>query len=233
MDPRTPGGAARPVDVPEGWRGIVEQERAKPYFRRLAAFLEEEEREHEIFPGRPQRFAALELTPYDRASVLILGQDPYPSPGHAHGLCFSVPPDVAPPPSLRNIFQELRTDLGVEPPASGCLDSWARQGVLLLNAVLTVRSGAPASHRGRGWERFTDVLIRHLAERPDPVVFVLWGKEAQRKRHLISGARHTILEAPHPSPLSAWRGFLGSRPFSRINRALRDSGQPEIDWAAS
>src|SRR5690606_36884709 len=200
----------------------------------VAATLEEvlagEYARHTVHPPPPDLLRAFRLCRYQRARVLILGQDPYHRPGQAHGLCFSVPAGVSPPPSLRNIIKELHADLGVPPPASGDLTSWARQGVLLLNAVMTVRAGAAGSHAGHGWEHFTDAAIRALDARPERVVFALWGAYARRKAALVTGAPHVVLEASHPSPLNA-RGFLGTRPFSAINAALAGSGQDPIHWA--
>ena len=175
-------------------------------------------------------FSALKLTPYDQVSVLIVGQDPYHDDGQAHGLAFSVPPGVKPPPSLVNIFKELHDDLGCRIPNNGYLVPWAMQGVLLLNTVLTVRAHSPNSHKGKGWEKFTDAVIRKVVEKSDPVVFVLWGGNAQKKRTLIEGGGHVVIESAHPSPLSARNGFFGSRPFSKINAALRAAGKTEIDW---
>ncbi len=183
-----------------------------------------------MYPPAGQLFRALELTPADAVRVVLLGQDPYPSPGQAHGLCFSVPEGVPPPPSLRNILKELHEDIGVD-AAGTDLSGWARQGVLLLNVVLTVRAGEPGSHRGRGWERFTDAVIRAVSDDAGPTVFLLWGADARAKRPLIDEDPHTILTAPHPSPLSAWRGFFGSAPFSRANAALARAGRGQIDWS--
>jgi uracil-DNA glycosylase len=176
---------------------------------------------------------AFELTPFDEARVLILGQDPYHDEGQAHGLAFSVSPGVRPPPSLVNLFKELHADLGCPIPRSGSLIPWARQGVLLLNTVLTVRAHAPGSHKGRGWETFTDAVLRALAERSEPMVFVLWGGFAQKKARLLDTGRHTVLSSAHPSPLSARNGFFGSRPYSAVNRALEARGQQPIDWSLS
>jgi uracil-DNA glycosylase len=189
-----------------------------------------ERRAHTVYPPEDEVFAALELTPYERVKVMILGQDPYHGPGQAHGLAFSVRPGVAPPPSLRNIFRELRDELGCPPPRDGSLVPWARQGVLLLNAVLTVRAGEPNSHQGKGWETFTDAVIRAVNERPGRVVFVLWGGYAAKKEALIDAGRHAVLRSAHPSPLSAKRGFFGSRPFTKVNAALEDGGQAPVDW---
>jgi uracil-DNA glycosylase len=183
-----------------------------------------------VYPAEPEVFNALKLTPFDAVKVVILGQDPYHGAGQAHGLAFSVRPGVTPPPSLRNIFKELQTDVGCPRPAAGSLEPWARQGVLLLNAVLTVRAGQPNSHRGKGWERFTDAAVAAVGHKPDPVVFVLWGAPAQKKVPLIDTGRHVIVKSPHPSPLSAKTGFFGSRPFSAVNRALKAAGRGPIDW---
>lgn len=217
-------------ELPEGWRGVLEEEPHKPYFQNLVAFLQAERRQHTVYPPEEEVFAALEFTPYARVAVVILGQDPYHGPGQAHGLSFSVRPGVRLPPSLRNILKELRDDLGVPVPEHGCLTRWAEQGVLLLNTVLTVRAGEPLSHRGKGWETFTDAVIRQLNARPDPVVFVLWGTPARQKARIIDITRHPVIAAPHPSPLSARNGFFGSRPFSSVNAALRALGKPGIDW---
>jgi len=221
---------AGPRYVPAGWRSILANEVAQPYFAALTAFLTQERVDHTVYPPRGQVFHALELTPYDRTTVLLLGQDPYFNASQAHGLAFSVQPGVSPPPSLVNIFKELHDDVGCAIPRNGSLVPWAAQGVLLLNSVLTVRAGAPASHAGHGWERFTDAVIRALASREQPMVFVLWGAYAQKKASFIDGTRHTILRSAHPSPLSARHGFFGSRPFSGANAALRGYRAPEIDW---
>lgn len=202
----------------------------QPYFGKLTAFLKEERREHTVYPPEPEVFQALESTPYHQVRVLILGQDPYHGEGQAHGLAFSVCPGVKPPPSLVNIFKELRDDLGCTIPDNGYLMPWARQGVLLLNAVLTVRAHEPNSHKNKGWEKFTDRVIRAVSEQEEPVVFVLWGGYARKKLKLIDTDRHTVVESAHPSPLSVRNGFFGSRPFSRINEALRASGREPIDW---
>ena len=220
------------LPLPKSWRPHLDAEVEKPYFGRLREFVDAERRKHEVYPPEDEVFAALALTPYERVKVLILGQDPYHGPGQAHGLAFSVRPGVTPPPSLRNIFRELRDDQGCPPPASGSLVRWAEQGVLLLNAVLTVRAGEPNSHRGRGWETFTDAAIRAVGEKAERVVFVLWGGYAAKKEALIDAGRHVVLKSAHPSPLSAKRGFFGSRPFGRINAALEESGQAPVDWCA-
>jgi uracil-DNA glycosylase len=215
--------------LPQSWRLLLEEELEKPYFARLERFLEKERKKHEVYPPADQVFTALELTPYEKVNVLLLGQDPYHDAGQAHGLCFSVQPGTKPPPSLTNIFKELQADLGYPIPESGCLVPWAKQGILLLNTILTVRSHQPHSHQGRGWEELTDAILRKLNEKLDPMVFVLWGGCAQAKLRLIDEDRHTVIAGAHPSPLSA-RYWFGSRPFSKINAALKRFGKPEIDW---
>lgn len=212
------------------WAPLLEPEFAKPYYLQLRQFLIKEYTQHTVYPDMYDIYNALHLTSYSQTRVVILGQDPYHGPGQAHGLSFSVRPGVPAPPSLQNIFREMQDDLGCEMPHSGDLTSWAEQGVLLLNAVLTVRAHQPGSHRNRGWEQFTDRVIQLLNERPDPVVFVLWGAQAQQKGAWIDRRRHPVITAPHPSPLSAHRGFFGSRPFSRVNRLLQQLGKKEIDW---
>lgn len=211
------------------WKERLADEVKKPYFTELAEFVRKERETHTVFPPKAQVLAAFKATSYDSANVLILGQDPYHNAGQAHGLSFSVPPGVSPPPSLLNIFRELSEDVGVK-PTHGCLAPWAEQGVFLLNSVLTVRAHEPGSHRGHGWERFTDAVIRLLNDRERPVAFVLWGKYARDKKALIDTSRHTVIESAHPSPMSASTGFFGSRPFSKVNAALRAAGQPVIDW---
>ena len=218
------------TDLPESWRAVVGDEVSKPYFAELARFVDGERARHTVYPPEEDVFNALRYTPFDQVKVLLLGQDPYHDEGQAHGLCFSVRPGIKPPPSLANIFTELEHDLGCRRPKNGYLVPWAEQGVLLLNAVLTVRAHAANSHKGRGWERFTDQVIRAVSARAAPVVFVLWGAYAQKKTELIDTTRHAIVQAAHPSPLSARFGFFGSRPFSRINARLRATGQREIDW---
>lgn len=216
--------------IPPSWQPLLAPETRKPYWANLQNFLRAERKQFEIFPPDQDEFNALALTGYPDVKVLILGQDPYHDAGQAHGLAFSVSPDVPPPPSLKNIFREMKTDLGNPIPNNGCLESWARQGVLLLNAVLTVRAHQPASHQGKGWEIFTDAVISGLNARGTPVVFALWGNFARKKLALIDQARHPCVTAAHPSPLSAHRGFFGSRPFSQINACLRETGQVAIDW---
>lgn len=217
-----------PDSIPDAWRACLDEEMRKPYFRDLQCFLKQERSDHVIFPAAEDVFCALRLTPWDSVRVLILGQDPYHDTNQAHGLSFSVKPGTRIPPSLRNIFRELESDLGIVPARHGCLESWAQQGVLLLNTVLTVRAHVPNSHRNKGWERFTKRIIESVSERAH-VAFVLWGKPAQDMAGLIED-RHLILQSPHPSPLSARRGFFGSRPFSRINEFLVSTGQYPVDW---
>jgi uracil-DNA glycosylase len=216
--------------IPESWQPVLADEVAKPYYQKLEAFLDQEWKTHKVFPPRELIFSALAHTPYEQVSVLLLGQDPYHDDGQAHGLCFSVPPGVRKPPSLVNIFKELHDDLGCKIPNNGYLMPWAQQGVLLLNTVLTVRAHEPGSHKGKGWEKFTDEIIRQVNAKDDRVVFLLWGAPAQKKIKLIDTDRHAIVTAAHPSPLSASKGFFGSRCFSKTNAALREAGKPEIDW---
>lgn len=216
--------------IPAGWPRLA-AERAEPYFQRLESYLDDEYRRSTVYPPRPLVFRALELTPFRSVRVVLLGQDPYHGPGQAHGLAFSVPPGITPPPSLRNLFRELNADLGAAIPASGDLSAWACRGVLLLNAVLTVREGEPGSHAGRGWERFTDAVIERVAAKRNRVVFLLLGSHARGKAERIAGDRHATVEASHPSPLSARRGFFGSRVFSRVNARLEEAGRPPIDWS--
>jgi len=215
-------------EVPRGWPDLT-RETTEPYFRRLddalAGFPEP------VFPDRGRIFRALELTPRDRVRVVILGQDPYHGAGQADGLAFSVPRGVPVPPSLRNVFLELRRDVGAEPPGHGDLSAWARRGVLLLNTVLTVPAGRAGGHAGWGWERFTDAVIRSLAAAAAPSVVLLWGRHARAKAPLLGGSGHIVIETAHPSPLSARRGFLGSSCFSRANRALADRGRDPLDWS--
>lgn len=216
--------------LPSSWLPLLAEERGQPYFRKLEQFIEKEQQSHAVYPPAKDIFSALKLTPYESVRVLLLGQDPYPGAGQAHGLCFSVRPGIKPPASLRNIYKELETDVGFRIPDNGYLAPWAKQGMLMLNAVLTVRAGETNSHQGKGWEIFTDTIIRRVSEKKAPVVFVLWGAYAQKKIALIDADRHTIIKSAHPSPLSARNGFFGSRPFSQINEALRAARQPQIEW---
>jgi uracil-DNA glycosylase len=213
------------------WAPILQDEFSKPYYLQLREFLKYEYSNFIVYPDMYDIFNALHYTSFSDVKVVILGQDPYHGPNQAHGLSFSVKPGVPHPPSLRNIFQELQNDLGYPIPKSGSLVPWTRQGVLLLNTVLTVRAGQAHSHKGKGWEIFTDRVIESLNEKPDPVVYILWGSAAQSKQKLIDTTKHYIVKSPHPSPLSAHRGFFGSKPFSKTNAYLRMIGKTEIDWA--
>lgn len=214
----------------ESWKRLLADEFTQPYFKSLVDFVREERGKHVVFPPPSKVFEAFRLTPFDEVRVLVLGQDPYHRAEQAHGLSFSVPPGVETPPSLRNIFKELSEDLGCKRPSHGCLTHWAEQGVLLLNSILTVRAFTPGSHRDRGWELFTDQVIRKLNVRDKPLVFVLWGAYARKKAGLINADRRLIIESPHPSPLSAHHGFFGSCPFSQVNAGLRELGEPPVAW---
>jgi uracil-DNA glycosylase len=212
------------------WNPLLRDQFELPYWDELQQFVARERREHPVYPPADEVFTALHLTPYANVKVMILGQDPYHGPGQAHGLCFSVRRGVRVPPSLVNIHKELHADVGVAIPDHGNLEPWARRGVLLLNTTLTVRGGAAGSHQKHGWETFTDQVIRVVDAKVDPVVFILWGASARRKRALIDTTRHTVVESAHPSPLSAHNGFFGSRPFSRTNAALIAAGREPVDW---
>ena len=212
------------------WNPLLRQEFAEQYWAELQGFVQQERKLGAVYPPEEDVYAALHLTPYADVKVLILGQDPYHGEGQAHGLCFSVRRGVTVPPSLQNIYKEMQSDIGLVPPSHGNLESWAGQGVLLLNAVLTVRASQAGSHRNRGWETFTDQVIRMVNNKKERVVFILWGAFAQKKKPLIDSNRHYVIETPHPSPLSAHRGFFGSRPFSRANTALLEAGRSGIDW---
>jgi uracil-DNA glycosylase len=226
-----PAGASRPIGLHSSWLEVLGAEFEQPYMQRLRAFLAAEKRAGKvIYPPSAQWFAAFNSTPFDRVKVVILGQDPYHGPGQAQGLCFSVPPGTVVPPSLVNIYKELQADLDIAPAGHGCLTHWAEQGVLLLDARLTVERGRAGAHQGKGWEAFTDRAIHVLNERRTNLVFILWGSYAQRKASFVDGARHLMLTAPHPSPLSAHRGFFGSRPFSRTNAWLAGHGLAPVDW---
>ena len=217
------------VNLPPSWQAALRDEIKKPYFAELSDFVDGERRKHTVYPPEADVFAAFEHTPLSEVKVVLIGQDPYPGPNQAHGLCFSVRPGVKPPASLMNMFKELKSDVGFRIPNNGCLTPWADQGVLLLNAVLTVRAGEPNSHKNKGWEQFTDTAIRAVSDKEEPVVFALWGAFAQKKEKLIDTQRHRVVKAAHPSPLSA-KQFFGSRPFSKINAALEEVGRPPIDW---
>lgn len=224
------------IKLHPSWLGPLEQEFAQPYMAALRSYLRAEKAAGKrIFPAGSEWFRALDLTPLEQVRVVILGQDPYHGEGQAHGLCFSVKPGVRTPPSLVNIYKEMETDLGIPRAQHGFLEHWAKQGVLLLNAVLTVEMGRAAAHQGRGWERFTDAVIRLVNARPEPVVFLLWGSHAQKKAAFVDsidrGGRHLVLKAPHPSPLSAHSGFFGCRHFSKANAFLESINQKPIDWA--
>ena len=217
--------------LPASWSQALAGELAGDDLHDLLGFLTAERALGKIiYPPADQYFRALELTPLDQVRVVILGQDPYHGPGQAHGLCFSVAPGVRPPPSLGNIFKELKSDLGIAPARHGCLEHWARQGVLLLNSVLSVEQARPASHQNKGWEAFTDAVIAQVNARATPVVFLLWGNYAQKKARFVDTSRHHVIRSAHPSPLSAHQGFLGSRPFSQANRFLAAHGLTPIDW---
>ena len=219
-----------PWRLPKSWAGVLKDELNAPYFAELRAFVEAEREQHQVFPPPQDVFNAFKMTPYDQVRVLLLGQDPYHDDGQAHGLCFSVQPGIKPPPSLANMYKELKNDLGCDIPQHGNLVAWAEQGVLLLNTVLTVRAHKANSHRRKGWERFTDAVIRQVNAQQSHIVFVLWGNPAKKKADLIDTDRHTIVQAAHPSPLSARNGFFGTKPFSAINAALEESGQGPINW---
>lgn len=212
------------------WQEVLEEEFQKAYYRKLHQFLKDEYQNQVVYPEMHHIFEAFELTPFSQVKVVILGQDPYHEPNQAHGLSFSVLPGVKIPPSLRNIYRELEDDLGIAPVNHGYLKHWAKQGVLLLNSVLTVRKGIANSHRNRGWENLTDFAIKALSERKQPVIFILWGNSARSKKSLIDESKNVIIESAHPSPLSARRGFFGSHPFSKTNAALEAMGERKIDW---
>ncbi len=223
--------AADAIKLDQSWKERLLLEFSQPYMVTLKAWLAGEYQQGKIiYPAPAAIFRALDLTPVDRVKVVILGQDPYHGPGQAQGLCFSVPAKVAWPPSLQNIFTELTSDVGVPQPTSGDLSPWAKQGVLLLNATLTVEQAKAGSHQGKGWERFTDTIIKLINDEKEHVVFILWGKYAQEKGNIIDEAKHKVLRAPHPSPLSSYQGFFGSRPFSQANEYLLATFQQPIDW---
>ena len=216
--------------ISNDWLDAIGAEFKKPYYMELYKFVREEYNSRQIFPPANDIFNAFHLTPLGEVKVVIIGQDPYHNDGQAHGLCFSVKPEVEIPPSLVNIYQELKEDLGCHIPNNGYLVKWAKQGVLMLNTVLTVRAHSANSHRGKGWEEFTDAAIRALNEQDRPIVYLLWGRPAQMKKNMLNNPRHLILEAPHPSPLSAYRGFFGCRHFSMANEFLQKNGLMPIDW---
>lgn len=221
----------RDIQLEPGWKALLADQFELDYMQALRRFLQSEKQQgKQIYPAGADIFNALNSTPFDQVKVVILGQDPYHGPDQAHGLCFSVRPGVALPPSLQNIYKEIHADLGLPIPRSGCLDAWAQQGVLLLNSVLTVAAGQAASHQGKGWEVFTDKVISVLNEHRQDLVFLLWGSYAQRKGAMIDRKRHLVLQSPHPSPLSAHRGFFGNQHFSRTNAWLREHNKTPIDW---
>jgi uracil-DNA glycosylase len=218
--------------IPASWQKYLDSEREKPYFKQLETFVADEQKHHTIFPPEDKIFTALKITSYEDTRVLLLGQDPYIQKGQAHGLAFSVEDKSARiPPSLRNIYKELKDDIGVDAPHHANLTDWAKQGILMLNVVLTVREGLSNSHKNKGWETFTDEIIRVVSDKKDTVVFFFWGKPAQKKIPLIDTEKHIIVQGAHPSPLA--RGFIGSRPFSQINEALKNANRGEIDWRIS
>jgi len=220
------------IKIHRNWLKRVGTEFDRAYMKKLSQFLRDELRTGKsIFPKPSDWFRALDLTAPEDVRVVILGQDPYHGPGQAHGLCFSVPDGVRPPPSLVNIYKELESDLGIKPARHGFLEHWARQGVLLLNSVLTVEMGRAASHRDKGWDRFTDAIVAQINSRPGPVVFMLWGSYAQKKAAFVDSSKHLVLKAPHPSPLSAHSGFFGCRHFSKANAFLESKGLQPVDWA--
>jgi uracil-DNA glycosylase len=216
--------------LPASWQTAIGDEFEKPYFQELSKFVEGERKKHQIFPPEAEVFSAFDLTPYDQVKVVLLGQDPYHDDNQAHGLCFSVKPPIKPPPSLANMYKELATDIpGWKAPTHGYLVDWAKQGMLMINAVLTVQAHTPNSHKDHGWETFTDAVIKKVSEKTTPVVFVLWGGYAKKKAKLIDAKKHVIIEAAHPSPLSA-KAWFGSKSFSKINAALKKNGHEPIDW---
>lgn len=218
------------VKIEQGWNEVLSKEFNEPYFEKLTDFVKNEYKNHKIFPPLGELFSAFDLCPFNKVKVVIIGQDPYHGPGQAHGLCFSVRNGVKFPPSLRNIFKEINADLGTAVPQSGDLTRWATQGVLLLNATLTVRAHQAGSHQGKGWEQFTDAAINAISEQKEKVVFLLWGAYAQRKGQVIDKSKHLVLESVHPSPLSASRGFFGNHHFSRANHYLVENGKSPIEW---
>jgi uracil-DNA glycosylase len=218
------------VKIAESWKNHLKKEFEKPYFKDLVSFLKEEKSKYVIYPPGKQIFNAFDKCGFEEVRVVIIGQDPYHGPGQANGLCFSVNDSVAFPPSLKNIFKELKNDLEKEIPQSGNLERWAEQGVLLLNATLTVRANCAGSHQKKGWEEFTDAVIRHISEEKENIVFILWGTYAQKKGEIIDSSKHFVIKSAHPSPFSADRGFFGSRPFSKANEYLLSKGKKPVDW---
>ncbi|HSV94958.1 MAG TPA: uracil-DNA glycosylase [Spirochaetia bacterium] len=218
------------VKIQASWKKLLRDEFSKPYFKTLSEFVHQEYKNSTVYPPAKFIFNALDSLPVDKVKVVILGQDPYHGPGQAHGLSFSVPDGIALPPSLQNIYKEIQTDTGKKSPGSGNLDRWVKEGVLLLNATLTVRAHQAGSHQNKGWEQFTDAIIHHLADTKEHLVFILWGNYAQRKGAFIDTTKHLVIKSAHPSPLSAYNGFFGSRPFSQTNEYLVSHGQDPINW---
>lgn len=219
--------------ITNDWLDAIGEEFHKEYYRKLYDFVKDEYNHRLIFPKAEDLFNAFHFTPLSKVKVVIIGQDPYHGENQAHGLCFSVQPEVAIPPSLENIYKELHDDLGCKIPNNGCLVEWADQGILLLNTVLTVRAHQAGSHQGKGWEQFTDAVIRAVNKQDRPIVFILWGRPAQMKKKMLTNPKHLVLEAPHPSPLSSYRGFFGSKPFSKTNQFLTEHGVEPINWQIS
>jgi uracil-DNA glycosylase len=218
------------VKIENSWKELLHDEFEKPYFKELTEFVRTEYQTQRIFPPPGKIFSAFDYCPVEKIKVVIIGQDPYHGEGQANGLCFSVADNVTKPPSLVNIFKELKEDLGIEIPVSGNLEKWAKQGVFLLNATLTVRANTPGSHQNKGWETFTDAVIKAISERKEKIVFILWGAYAQKKKDIIDGHKHLILQAAHPSPFSAFKGFFGTKHFSKTNEFLKNNGLQEIHW---
>lgn len=227
----TPAATSTGPQIEESWKAVLQDEFQSAYFQELRQFLIDEKQEHVVYPPGPLIFNAFNLCPFDKVKVVVLGQDPYHGPGQANGLCFSVSNGIKHPPSLVNIFKEMQKDLNIPYPKTGDLTGWANQGVLLINTSLTVRAHTPMSHQGKGWEQFTDAVIRQLSEKREGVVFILWGRHAQNKRVLIDTSKHYLLEAAHPSPFSA-NGFFGCRHFSKANYLLLQQGKDPINWIA-
>ncbi len=218
------------VKIEPSWKEVLKDEFEKPYFKNLVGFVKNEYESQQIYPPGKQIFSAFEHTPFDEVKLVIIGQDPYHGAGQAHGLSFSVPEGIRQPPSLKNIFKELHSDLGILPVQSGNLQRWADQGVLLLNATLTVRASQAGSHQNKGWEEFTDAAIQKLSDKKEKLVFILWGAYAQKKGSIIDASKHFVINSPHPSPFSAHNGFFGSKPFSKANNYLKSIGRTEINW---
>jgi len=218
------------VKIEKSWKEALKEEFSKPYFKDITEFVRKEYLSAKVYPPPKFVFNAFELTPFDNVEVVIIGQDPYHGDGQAHGLCFSVPEDITIPPSLKNIYKEIQDDIGGEIPKTGNLESWAKQGVLLLNATLTVRAHLAGSHQNKGWETFTDSVIKNISDKKENIVFILWGNYARNKKSLIDTNKHLVLEASHPSPFSAYSGFFGCKHFSKTNEYLKEKGKKEVKW---